>query len=292
MAQVFHPSMNIYAKATIYGAVFILAAVTWAAGILVRSAYVTNVEIVREQPVPFSHQHHVGELGLDCRYCHTSVEKSAFAGLPTTDICMGCHSQIWKNSEMLAPVRESARTGKALEWTRVHDLPDFVYFNHSIHVAKGIGCQSCHGRVNEMPLMRKSATLYMEWCVECHRHPESAVRDMADIYKFDIRAQDQSGLATLNSREDSPFAAESDSTPTQSVSQTTATESQPSKAMSAKADFERFLKAVHSNGPLVGQERDSSELSTTAKERLSGLELIQKYGIVTKQLTDCAICHR
>jgi hypothetical protein len=280
--------MNIFARATIFGAVFVLAALAWAAGILVRSTYVTNVDNVREQPVPFSHEHHVGELGLDCRYCHISVEKSAFAGLPTTDICMGCHSQVWKNSEMLAPVRESARTGKPLEWTRVHDLPDFVYFNHSIHVAKGIGCQSCHGRVNEMPLMRKSATLYMEWCIECHRHPEAAVRNTADIYKFDVRPQDQNELVTSSDIDNSESTRQPEATSARPPS----TGSQPAKLLSAKDDYEQFLRSIHSKGPLLEQEPDARDGSTAAKARLTGLGLVQKYGIVTKQLTDCAICHR
>lgn len=197
MAQIFHPSTNAIAKATIFGAVFLLAGVGWAAGVLVRSAYVTGVDEVRDQPVPFSHDHHVSGLGLDCRYCHTSVEKSAFAGLPATEICMGCHSQVWRDSPLLAPVRESYRTGKPLSWTRVHNLADYVFFNHSIHVAKGIGCESCHGRVDRMPLMRSTETLHMEWCLECHRHPEHFVRDQEDVYRFGLGEQPSPGPSTL-----------------------------------------------------------------------------------------------
>jgi hypothetical protein len=187
MAQIFHSSMNAFAKGTIFGAVFILAGVAWAGSILVRSSYVTNVDVVRDQPVPFSHDHHTSGLGIDCRYCHTTVERNAFAGMPTTEVCMGCHSQIWTNSALLEPVRESYRSGKPLRWTRVHDLPDFVYFNHSIHVAKGIGCESCHGRVDRMPLMRQASTLHMEWCLDCHRHPEHAVRSLDEVFKFGVR---------------------------------------------------------------------------------------------------------
>ena len=186
MAQIFHPSTNVIAKATIFGAVFLLAALGWAAGILVRSAYVTGVDEVRDQPVPFSHDHHVSGLGLDCRYCHTSVEKSAFAGLPATEVCMGCHSQIWRDSPLLAPVRDSFRTGRPLAWTRVHNVADYVYFNHRIHIAKGVGCECCHGRVDRMPLMGSTATLHMEWCLECHRHPEQFVRNQRDIYRFGL----------------------------------------------------------------------------------------------------------
>ncbi|HJT34095.1 MAG TPA: cytochrome c3 family protein [Pirellulales bacterium] len=189
MAQVFHPSMNTFAKVTIFGAVFILAALAFLADRVERSPYVTEVDVVRDQPVPFSHEHHVSGLGIDCRYCHTSVEKSAFAGLPATEICMSCHSQIWKDSPMLEPVRESYRTGKPLRWTRVHDLPDFVYFNHSIHLAKGVGCESCHGRVDQMPLMRRAASLEMAWCLDCHEHPQGAIRPLDQVFHFGEEAR-------------------------------------------------------------------------------------------------------
>ena len=124
-----------------------------------------------EQPVPFSHAHHVGGLGIDCRYCHTTVETSSFANIPPTKTCMNCHSQIWSTSPTLEPVRASFRTGESIRWTRVYDLPDFVYFNHSIHVNKGVGCESCHGRVDQMPLTWQENSLQMEWCLDCHRNP-------------------------------------------------------------------------------------------------------------------------
>jgi cytochrome c7-like protein len=142
---------------------------------------VTGVGVARAQPLMFSHKHHVADDGIDCRYCHTSVEDSAFAGIPSTDVCMNCHRQIWNESEMLAPVRESYRTGTPIVWNRVHDLPDFVYFDHSIHVAKGVGCETCHGRVDQMPLVWKVNTLQMEWCLECHRNPERHVRPRDQI---------------------------------------------------------------------------------------------------------------
>jgi len=218
MPQIFHPSTNAFAKFTIFGGLFFLSAIVWLLSVYARSSYVTKVDVVRDQPVPFSHDHHVSGLGIDCRYCHTSVERSSFAGMPSTEICMGCHSQIWKDSPILEPVRASYRTGKPLAWTRVYDVPDYVYFNHSIHVAKGVGCESCHGRVDQMPLMRKSVSLHMEWCLECHRQPETFVREKKDIYKF--------------GRNPHP------------------------------------------------------ELAS------AGHELVKSYGIATKQLTDCAICHR
>jgi hypothetical protein len=141
-----------------------------------RSDYTTRAMQAREQPVPFSHAHHVGGLGFDCRYCHTSVEKSSFANIPPTKICMNCHSQIWSTSPTLEPVRASFREDKSISWTRVHDLPDFVYFNHSIHVAKGVGCETCHGRVDKMALTWQQNSLQMEWCLDCHRNTEQYIR--------------------------------------------------------------------------------------------------------------------
>lgn len=189
MAQIFHPSMNTFSKVTIFGGLFIAASLAFAIDRFNRSSYVTEADVVREQPVPFSHEHHVGALGIDCRFCHSTVEKEAFAGLPATEVCMGCHSQIWKDSPLLQPVRESFRTGTPLRWTRVHDVPDFVYFNHSIHIAKGIGCESCHGRVDQMPLMRRTASLQMSWCLDCHAMPDRHVRDKNEIYLFNRPAR-------------------------------------------------------------------------------------------------------
>lgn len=152
-----------------------------------RSSWYTGVGAFVEQPVPFSHKHHAGELGLDCRYCHTGVEKSAFAGLPPTETCMTCHSQLWTNAEMLAPVRESLATDKPIRWQRVHHLPDYVYFDHSVHVRNGIGCSSCHGDVEAMPLMTKAKSLSMAWCLDCHRDPAKNLRPENEI--FDMRWQ-------------------------------------------------------------------------------------------------------
>jgi hypothetical protein len=184
MAQIFHASSNSLAKVSIVAAALTVCAIVWAAYRLNAGSFTTGVEVAVDQPVPFSHKHHVADDGIDCRYCHTSVETSAFAGLPPTDTCMSCHSQLWTNAEMLEPVRASLRTGQSIEWTRVHDLPDFVYFNHSIHVNKGIGCSTCHGRVDRMPLMYKVNTLYMQWCVNCHRHPEQQVRPREEVFNI------------------------------------------------------------------------------------------------------------
>lgn len=183
MAQVFPPYFNNWSKASIVGAALVLAGMAGVGVLLATSSYVTGVDVVRDQPVPFSHEHHVRRLGLDCRYCHTSVETAAFAGIPPAKTCMNCHSQLFTESAMLAPIRESARLGKPVEWTRVHDLPQFVYFDHSIHVAKGVACVTCHGQVDRMPLMMQKASLSMSWCLDCHRNPEKFVGKPEDVFK-------------------------------------------------------------------------------------------------------------
>ncbi len=176
MAQIFHRSTNMVARVSIYGALVALLVLSFALYGVSESPYYTDVNQPKDQPVPFSHRHHAGELGIDCRYCHTSVEDSSFAGLPPTQTCMTCHSQIWTNAGMLEAVRASYRSGKSLGWIRVNALPDFVYFNHSIHIHKGIGCTTCHGPIAEMPLTWKANTLQMSWCLGCHRAPENYIR--------------------------------------------------------------------------------------------------------------------
>lgn len=188
--QIFHRSANVLSRLSIYGGIFTAAFVLWACIQFQRSPYVTYAGTARPQPVPFSHQHHVSGLGIDCRYCHTSVETSGFAGIPPTNTCMNCHRQIWTNAPMLEPVRESFRTGKSLVWNRVNDLPDFVYFDHSIHINKGVGCNTCHGAVDHMPLMYNYASLQMEWCIECHRDPEKNLRPRDQV--FNMRYQQPS----------------------------------------------------------------------------------------------------
>jgi hypothetical protein len=190
MAQIFHPSMKVIAKASIVAAVIIVAALGTVAVLMYRSSYYTTAKEPREQIVPFSHQHHVSGLGIDCRYCHTSVEQSSFAGIPPTSTCMTCHSQVWTGSPMLAPVRESYRTNTPLQWIRVNDLPDFVFFNHSIHISKGIGCQTCHGQVDQMPLTWRQESLYMEWCLDCHRAPQKYIRPRSEVFNMKYQAPD------------------------------------------------------------------------------------------------------
>jgi hypothetical protein len=184
MAQIFHRSTNTISRVSIFGAVFFAAGLLWLLAAINRSGWVTNEGVAREQPVQFSHKHHAGELGIDCRYCHTSVEVSAVAGVPPTKTCINCHSQIWAQSAYLEPVRASWRTGDSIRWIKVNDLPDFVYFNHSIHVHKGIGCVSCHGRVDQMNQLAQATSLQMEWCLECHRHPEQHVRPREAVFEM------------------------------------------------------------------------------------------------------------
>lgn len=182
MSQIFHRSTNTISRVSILGFLVIVAFVAGLVAEINRSAYITEAYVARTQPVPFSHKHHVAGMGLDCRYCHTSVEESSFAGIPPTKTCMNCHAQVWVNAPMLEPVRESFRADKSIEWVRVHDLPDFVFFNHSIHVAKGIGCASCHGHVEQMPLVWRVNTLQMEWCLSCHRQPEWHLRPREAVF--------------------------------------------------------------------------------------------------------------
>ena len=192
--QIFHRSANTLSRFSIFGAVFLIAFALWIIYQLNRSPYATQQREAKRQPVPFSHEHHVAGLGIDCRYCHTSVETSSFAGIPPTATCMNCHKQIWTGAEMLEPVRASLSSGEALQWQRVHRLPDFVQFNHSIHVQKGIGCVSCHGRVDQMPLTWQEKPLTMAWCLECHRAPEEHVRPKEKVFDLAWEAEDQETL--------------------------------------------------------------------------------------------------
>jgi cytochrome c7-like protein len=182
MAQIFHRSTNTISRVSIYGAVILIAVLGYAVDVVNQTSYVTEVHNARPQPVPFSHKHHVGELGMDCRYCHSSVEDSSSAGMPPTQTCMACHSQIWTNAAILEPVRASYRDSTPIVWTRVNALPDFVYFNHSIHIAKGVGCTTCHGPVGEMNITWREQSLYMRWCLECHNAPEKYLRPRSEVF--------------------------------------------------------------------------------------------------------------
>ena len=173
MAQVFRPPAVFALKLALL-AILLVIAVIWVT--LYKALPAHSGALSPQQPIPFSHKHHVGDDGIDCRYCHWSVEKSSFAGIPSAQVCLTCHSQLFSDAAILEPLRQSARTGKPIAWARVHDLPDFVYFDHSIHVAKGVGCVECHGRVDRMPRIQRVASLEMQWCLECHRNPAPHLR--------------------------------------------------------------------------------------------------------------------
>jgi hypothetical protein len=190
MPQIFHRSANTLSKVSLAGIVLLVGGLIGLAMLLGRSSYVTRAQEYVEQPVQFSHLHHVLDDGIDCRYCHTSVETSSFAGIPPTKTCMNCHSQIWQSAPILEPVRASFREDKPMQWIRVHDLPDFVYFNHSIHVKKGMGCETCHGRIDQMPLTKQQNSLQMEWCLNCHRNPQDFVRPREEVFTMGYRPRE------------------------------------------------------------------------------------------------------
>jgi hypothetical protein len=184
MAQFFKKSANNIARISIVLAVVLAGAAGFAYTIIARSSYLTGRYVEKQQPVQFSHKHHVGDDGIDCRYCHQTVETTASAGMPSTQTCMNCHSQLWADSPYLEPVRASFRDNKPIEWERVHDLPEYTYFNHSIHIAKGVGCSTCHGPIDNMPAVYQENTLQMEWCIACHRAPENFIRPKKEIYNM------------------------------------------------------------------------------------------------------------
>jgi hypothetical protein len=184
MAQTFRRSANTVFTVSLIALVLGVGGFIALVYALQSSPYMTRAYDEREQPVQFSHERHVAGNGIDCRYCHTSVETSPFAGIPPTKTCMNCHSQIFADSPYLEPVRASFRSDTSIAWTRVHDLPDFVYFDHSIHVNKGVGCSTCHGRVDLMPLMFQVETLQMNWCLDCHRNPEKYVRPREQVFNM------------------------------------------------------------------------------------------------------------
>jgi hypothetical protein len=292
MAQIFDRSSNALARMSLVLTGLIVIALGVTLDELQRSPWVTRQGQRADQPVPFSHEHHVTGLGLQCQYCHTSVEQSGYAGIPPTKTCMNCHAQIWTNADLLQPVRESWATGQSIPWIKVHDLPDFVYFNHEIHVNKGIGCSTCHGRVDLMPLMYEQNTLQMEWCLNCHRNPEKELRPTAEIYN----------MAWEGPSNDKPVwcgtTGMKDGVPTsQTVSCTTV---DPSQA-SAEAASLNMLPAVYvaqvnrislNGAPATGPPSAANYIKFTDQESL-GKFLVQQYHIRTPQeLSSCETCHR
>jgi hypothetical protein len=185
MAQIFSRSADTWLRLALIALAALGVGGLGLAGGVVRSDYFTGVALAPEQPVPFSHRHHAGQLGIDCRYCHDQVETAAMAGYPPTHTCMTCHSQLWTQADVLAPVRASLAEGRPLAWNRVHDLPDYVYFNHSIHVSRGVGCSECHGPVDRMTRIYKAESLQMGWCLDCHRDPAPHLRPPDQVFDLD-----------------------------------------------------------------------------------------------------------
>jgi len=188
MSQIFPKSANAAVRSSLFAVLTLVLFLGWVGFTLMRSSWLTKQSEYVEQPIQFSHAHHVGGVGLDCRYCHTSVEKSSFAGIPPTKTCINCHSQIWANAPILEPVRASFRDDTPMKWKRVTDLPDFVYFNHQIHVKQGVGCATCHGPVDKMPLITQATSMLMEWCLDCHRAPEKFLRPRAEVFNMAYEA--------------------------------------------------------------------------------------------------------
>jgi Cytochrome c7 and related cytochrome c len=298
MAQIFDRSSNALARASLVLTGLIVIALGVTLDQLQRSPWVTRQGQRADQPVPFSHKHHVQGLGLQCQYCHTTVEKSSYAGIPPTRTCMNCHAQIWTNAQLLEPVRQSWSTGQSIPWIKVHDLPDFVFFNHEIHVNKGIGCESCHGKVDEMPLMYEQNTLQMEWCLDCHRNPAKNLRPTGQIYNMDwlppaddhpvwcAAADDKAGVPTA-----------------QSVSCTTK-DPTGNPAVVAAITPEALLRPAAMTAPpsptagsqvrgyFAGSAGTFKVEKFTDQEAL-GLFLVDHYKIRTpKDLTSCEVCHR
>jgi hypothetical protein len=254
MPQIFPKAMNPIAR-VIFISLPILAGTTGiTAAAFYRSSYATGKDEIVPQPVAFSHAHHVGQLGIDCRYCHTSVENSGFANVPPTKTCMNCHQQIWQGADLLEPVRNSYKENKPIEWNRVHNLPHYAYFNHSIHIAKGVGCVSCHGRLDQMNLTAQNATLLMEWCVACHREPEKNLRPKSEVFSMTYNPKDSVG-------------------------------GQPATWL--PEDFPHLGRQTEGKlNPLIGQPRPTNQ-------RELGLMLKEQYHVrdaVT--MTNCSMCHR
>jgi hypothetical protein len=290
MAQVFDRSSNALARFSLVLTGVIVIALGVTLDELQRSPWVTRQGQRPDQPVPFSHKHHVEGLGLQCQYCHTQVEKAAYAGIPPTKTCINCHAQIWTNADLLEPVRQSWATGASIQWIRVHDLPDYVYFNHEIHVNKGIGCASCHGRVDEMPLMYQQNTLQMEWCLNCHRNPAVNLRPTSEIYN----------MAWAGPSNDKPVwcastgkGGSSASSPTaQNVSCTTTDPSGKGPEVAMMQTPAESQGSTASDVPPLGITMQASYEKFTDQIEL-GKYLTAQYHIRTpNELSSCETCHR
>jgi hypothetical protein len=284
MPQIFDRSSNALARMSLVLTELIVIALGVTLDQLQRSPWVTRQGQRPDQPVPFSHKHHVQGLGLQCQYCHTTVEKSSYAGIPPTRTCINCHAQIWTNAQLLEPVRDSWYTGNSIPWTKVHDLPDFVYFSHEIHVNKGIGCESCHGRVDQMPLMYAQNTLQMEWCLDCHRNPAKNLRPTSEIYN----------MAWEKPAEDRPVwcAANDEKTGVPTAQNVNCTTKDPSGTVELASIQEEESARRGIGGVPVMSVGFTAYQKFTSQNDL-GHFLLDRYKIRTpKDLTSCEVCHR
>ena len=297
MAQIFDRSSNALARMSLILTGLMIIALGLTLDELQRSPWVTRQGQRADQPVPFSHKHHVEGLGLQCQYCHTTVEESSYAGIPPTKTCMNCHAQIWTDAQLLEPVRHSWATGESIAWTRVHDLPDFVFFNHEIHVNKGIGCSSCHGRVDEMPIMYMQNSLQMEWCLNCHRNPGKNLRPTSEIYN----------MAWTGASELKPVwcAAQDVSAGTPTAESVTCTEQNPDMGQGVQmADLSPPLNGLHAQTQAPGTQIGSEDTAPAmlpaglhytkfTSQAALGNFLIEHYRIRNpRELTSCEVCHR
>ncbi|WP_158819846.1 cytochrome c3 family protein [Granulicella sp. S156] len=289
MAQVFDRSSNALARASLVLTGLIVIALGVALNSLQRSPWVTKQGQRPDQPVPFSHKHHVEGLGLQCQYCHVSVEKSSYAGIPPTKTCMNCHSQIWTDAQLLEPVRHSWATGESINWIRVHDLPDYVYFNHEIHVNKGIGCASCHGRVDEMPLMYQQNTLQMEWCLNCHRNPGVNLRPASEIYNMAWAGPSSDKPVWCTTTGKGGPTAQGVSCVTKDPNNSNPEVAQveaPKVGASGQSQVVSDAPAMTAMSPAVSYQRFTSQADL-------GHFLMDKYHIRTaNELSSCEVCHR
>jgi len=289
MPQIFERSSNALARMSLVLTGLIVIALGVTLDQLQRSPWVTRQGQRPDQPVPFSHKHHVQGLGLQCQYCHTTVEKSSYAGIPPTRTCMNCHAEIWTNAQLLDPVRQSWYTGNSIPWTKVHDLPDFVYFSHEIHVNKGIGCESCHGRVDEMPLMYEQNTLQMEWCLDCHRNPAKNIRPTSEIYNMAWEAPSTDHpvwCAAVPDKSGVPTA--------QSVS-CTAKDPAANPEVLASLTPPVLMKtgAQVSDSGATSLTQYAGRYQKFSSQMDMGHFLVDSYKIRTpKDLTSCEVCHR
>jgi len=288
MAQIFDRSSNALARMSLVLTGLIIIALGVTLDELQRSPWVTRQGQRPDQPVPFSHKHHVQGLGLQCQYCHTTVEKSSYAGIPPTKTCINCHAQIWTNAQLLEPVRASWATGQSLAWTRVHDLPDYVYYSHEIHVNKGLGCSTCHGRVDQMPLMYAENTLQMEWCLDCHRNPAKYLRPTSQIYNmaWEAPAEERPVWCAVNGdKEGQPTA--------QAVNCVTQNPLGPDEQNPQIASLELPARSGLAGDfhPAV-QAASETYKKFTSQDEL-GHFLLQQYKIRNpRDLASCEVCHR